>query len=276
MDFLKKFTDSANPQTKAETTDKSAPASEENSSLLSSAKVVADAARSTLQNEPAEKKHDNAEVAGAAADLLDAAQNYGKLDKTSGVGSYVDKAGNYLHEYETSHSTKPKASEQPKPSSEKEEEPVESAKPTSDEPKAEKLEEEPKATPEKEETKEPVTSEEPKPTAEKEEVEEPASESAPARTTTEEPKKEEEPSESAKPTTDSEEKTGGLGDCAKAAGGFLKKEAESAEGEKGESGGIGQYAKLAEGYLSKPSDSEGSKTDGGDLLKMAGGFLGKN
>lgn len=275
MDILKKFTGSATTETKAETTDKPAPASEE-SSLLSSAQVVADAARSTLQNEPTEKKHDNAEVAGAAGDLLEAAQTYGKLDKTSGVGSCVDKAENYLHEYEGSHSTKPKASEESKPSSEKEEEPVEPAKPTSDDPKPEKLEEEPKDTPEKEETKETVTSEEPKPTTEKEVVEEPRTKSAPEPTTTEEPKKEDEPSKSAKPTTDSEEKTSGLGDCAKVAEGFLKKDGESAESEKGESGGIGQYAKMAEGFISKPSDSEDSKPDGGDLLKAAGGFLGKN
>lgn len=39
---------------------------------------------------------------GAAANLLDAAQIYGKLDKTAGVGSYVEKAENYLREYETS------------------------------------------------------------------------------------------------------------------------------------------------------------------------------
>lgn len=224
MDFLKKFAGST-----TETTDKSTP-SDQQSDLFSSAKLVADAARSTFQNEP-EKKYENAEVAGAAADLLDAAQTYGKLDKTSGIGSYVEKAESYLHGYEASHSTKPKTSEEPKPSAEKKvEDPSESAKPTSEEPKAEK---------------------------------------------------EEEPSELAKPSTDSEEKTSGLGDYAKIAEGFLKKDGDSGEGDEKGGAGVGDYVKMAEGFVNKPSG--GSKTDGdessnagGDLLKFAGGFLGKN
>ncbi|KAL4363088.1 hypothetical protein GQ457_04G010890 [Hibiscus cannabinus] len=68
--------------------------------LFSSAKTVADAAKSTFNNES--DKVDKGKVAGAAADLLGAAENYGKLDKNTGVGQYVDKAENYLHEYQAS------------------------------------------------------------------------------------------------------------------------------------------------------------------------------
>ncbi|XP_057947970.1 nodulin-related protein 1-like [Malania oleifera] len=72
------------------------------SELLSSAKLVADAAKSALRHDT--DKLDKGRVAGAAADILDAASHYGKLDE-KGFGTYVDKAGNYLHQYHTSHST---------------------------------------------------------------------------------------------------------------------------------------------------------------------------
>lgn len=69
------------------------------SELLSSAKVVADAARRRGEN-----KADKAEVAGAAANLLQAASEYGKLeDKT--LGKYMEKAENHLRHYHNSHST---------------------------------------------------------------------------------------------------------------------------------------------------------------------------
>ncbi|XP_022776798.1 nodulin-related protein 1-like [Durio zibethinus] len=68
------------------------------SELFSSAKLVAEAAKSTFNNES--DKVDKGKVAGAAADLLGAAQDYGKLDKEKGVGQYVGKAENYLHQYE--------------------------------------------------------------------------------------------------------------------------------------------------------------------------------
>ncbi|CAI9775205.1 unnamed protein product [Fraxinus pennsylvanica] len=73
------------------------------SDLLNSAKVVADAAKSHLRHE--ENKVDNHKVAGAAADLLNAASEYGKLDDNEGLGKYVDKAENYLYKYHTSHSS---------------------------------------------------------------------------------------------------------------------------------------------------------------------------
>ncbi|XVE85779.1 hypothetical protein DITRI_Ditri17bG0118400 [Diplodiscus trichospermus] len=72
------------------------------SELLSSAKLVAEAAKNTLHHES--DKVDKGKVSGAAADLLGAASHYGKLDHEKGVGKYVEKAENYLHNYHSSHS----------------------------------------------------------------------------------------------------------------------------------------------------------------------------
>uniref|UniRef100_A0A2P2QLN5 Uncharacterized protein MANES_01G030100 n=1 Tax=Rhizophora mucronata TaxID=61149 RepID=A0A2P2QLN5_RHIMU len=70
--------------------------------LFSSAKLVAEAAQATLSHET--DKVDRGKVAGAAADLLGAASQYGKLEE-KGMGGYVDKAKDYLHQYGSSHST---------------------------------------------------------------------------------------------------------------------------------------------------------------------------
>ncbi|KAG1341980.1 nodulin-related protein 1 [Cocos nucifera] len=72
------------------------------SDLLSSAKVVGEAAMSTFRHET--EKVDKGKVANSAADLLGAASHYGKLEETS-IGKYVEKAENYLHQYHTSYST---------------------------------------------------------------------------------------------------------------------------------------------------------------------------
>ncbi|MCD9639226.1 hypothetical protein HAX54_023608 [Datura stramonium] len=72
------------------------------SELMSSAKLVADAAKAKLHHDP--KRFEKSELAGAAADLLNAASQYGKLEET-GIGKFVGKAETYLHKYETSHST---------------------------------------------------------------------------------------------------------------------------------------------------------------------------
>ncbi|KAM7464467.1 hypothetical protein LguiA_032588 [Lonicera macranthoides] len=69
------------------------------SELLTNAKLVAEAAKSTFSNES--DKVDKAKVAEASADLLDAAESYGKLEQT-GCGSYLDKAEQYLHNYGSS------------------------------------------------------------------------------------------------------------------------------------------------------------------------------
>ncbi|KAL4586775.1 hypothetical protein LXL04_011419 [Taraxacum kok-saghyz] len=71
--------------------------------LLSSAKQVAEAAKLAASNQT--EKIDKAKTAGAAADVLDAAQKYGKFDETQGVGQYLKKADDYLHEYEKSGAT---------------------------------------------------------------------------------------------------------------------------------------------------------------------------
>ncbi|CAA0828735.1 nodulin-related protein 1 [Striga hermonthica] len=71
-----------------------------NSDLLASARLVADAAQAQFRNEP--EKYDKNKVAGAAADLLQAASDYGKLDETKGAGKYIDQAESYLRKYGTS------------------------------------------------------------------------------------------------------------------------------------------------------------------------------
>ncbi|PWA56551.1 protein involved in response to salt stress [Artemisia annua] len=74
-----------------------------NSDLMASAKLVAEAAQNATSNQS--DKIDKPKVAGAAADLLDAAKTYGKFDETQGVGQYLKKADDYLHEYEKSESS---------------------------------------------------------------------------------------------------------------------------------------------------------------------------
>ena len=65
--------------------------------LASSAKLVAEAAKLALQDHSLEKV-DKDRVAGAAADLLHAASQYGKLEGKP-VGGYLEKAEEYLHQY---------------------------------------------------------------------------------------------------------------------------------------------------------------------------------
>ena len=70
------------------------------SDLFSSAKVLADAARSAVSHDGG-TTFDKSKVAEASEDLLDAASEYGKL-KQKGYGSYVDKAQGYLHQFHSS------------------------------------------------------------------------------------------------------------------------------------------------------------------------------
>ncbi|KAL7110141.1 hypothetical protein ACP275_05G006100 [Erythranthe tilingii] len=72
------------------------------SDLIHSAKVVTDAAQSHFRRDP--EKYDKGQLAGATADLLSAASDYGKLNDTDGIGKYVDKAEGYLRHYSSSHS----------------------------------------------------------------------------------------------------------------------------------------------------------------------------
>nr|GEU99793.1 nodulin-related protein 1-like [Tanacetum cinerariifolium] len=68
-----------------------------NSELVASAKVMADAVMG--------KETDTGKIAGAAADVIDAASSFGVVDEKQGVGKYMDQAGDYLHNYETTHTT---------------------------------------------------------------------------------------------------------------------------------------------------------------------------
>lgn len=75
------------------------------SELLSSAKIVANAAKAKFQNDP-NYKFDKNEVADAAENILHAASHYGKLDEKGGaMGKIVGQAENYLHQYHSSQST---------------------------------------------------------------------------------------------------------------------------------------------------------------------------
>lgn len=118
MDFLSNLTknDEAQAQKVPDDADqaKQTPGSHKpsKSDLIHSAQVVADAAQSHFRSEP--EKFDKSEVAGAAADLIDAAAEYAKLDDTQGIGKYVDKAEDYLRHYKGSASDPAPA---PKPES---------------------------------------------------------------------------------------------------------------------------------------------------------------
>ncbi|XP_027151258.1 nodulin-related protein 1-like [Coffea eugenioides] len=74
------------------------------SELLSSAKIVANAAKAKFQNDP-NYKFDKDEVADAAENIMHAASHYGKLDEKGGaMGKIVGQAENYLHQYHSSQS----------------------------------------------------------------------------------------------------------------------------------------------------------------------------
>ncbi|XP_074291022.1 nodulin-related protein 1-like [Silene latifolia] len=87
----------------AEETPKTHHEAASNADLMASAKIVAEAAQSSFGKDGA--AIDKAKVAEAAEDILEAGKSYGKLDETSGVGQYVDKAEGYLHSYHSSNSS---------------------------------------------------------------------------------------------------------------------------------------------------------------------------
>ncbi|XP_077223689.1 nodulin-related protein 1-like [Tasmannia lanceolata] len=70
--------------------------------LFSSAKLLAGAAKSSLGNE--NQDLDKAKLSSAAANLLEAASEYGKLEEKS-FGKYVEKAEDYLHKSGSSNTT---------------------------------------------------------------------------------------------------------------------------------------------------------------------------
>ncbi|MCD7456866.1 hypothetical protein HAX54_033349 [Datura stramonium] len=97
MNFLSSLAKSAGGESTDEPKKSAGEESPSTTGLFASAKVLADAAQSQFNKDSA--KVDNKKVAEAAADVLDAAQKYGKLDETQGIGQYVEKAETYLHQY---------------------------------------------------------------------------------------------------------------------------------------------------------------------------------
>ncbi|KAI3796076.1 hypothetical protein L1987_38739 [Smallanthus sonchifolius] len=122
---------------------KTNPDQSSNSDLMSSAKMVAEAAQCAATNQS--DKIDKPKVAGAAADLLDAAKDYGKFDETQGVGQYLKQADDYLHQYEKSGTTATPPAEAPPATEEKKDEapapPAEEKKAEAPPPAEEKKEE---------------------------------------------------------------------------------------------------------------------------------------
>lgn len=226
MDFLKKFTEATKIDSKEETpaptstgtgaaaaTDEQPPSQAD---LLASAQVLAQAAKATISKDPSNV--DNYKLAGAAADILDAGEHYGKLDTSTGVGSYVDKAEGFLKKYESSNSPPPpKSPEETEPKSTTPAEgSEETEKKASPPPPAEATEE----TREKTVTPPPAT-EAPEEVTEEKAIPAPVAESAPS---SEIPpaagdaksEDKEEPAAESKPE-------GGYGSVLKAAGDFWKK-----------------------------------------------------
>ncbi|KAK6133929.1 hypothetical protein DH2020_032321 [Rehmannia glutinosa] len=236
-----------------------------NSDLFASAKVVADAAQAQFRNEP--EKYDKAKVAGASADILDAAKEYGKLDETTGVGKYVDQAENYLRQYNT-----------PAPASGDKNTTTPDV--TASEPAAGDSDDV-KTAPTATAITETTDGEKPSGGGADDYVKEaedfldkPSDAPTGATINTE--------------TTDDEKPAGagsGAGDYVKEAEDFLDKPSdaptaaaitETSEGEKQAGGGAGDYVKEAENFFNKPSDGTAEGGDAEDnYVKKAEGFLNK-
>nr|GME18046.1 nodulin-related protein 1 [Ipomoea batatas] len=81
--------------------------------LMSSAKLLGEAAKSKLHHDPNKpNKTDKAELAGAAADLLNAASHYGKLEEkgmgdhhSGGYGEYIKMAEGIFKKHDESSTT---------------------------------------------------------------------------------------------------------------------------------------------------------------------------
>lgn len=101
MDILSGFTKSKPAADEPSHTDEPShadkPEKHSNSDLLADAKVVAAAAQAQFSKDP--ENCDKGKAAHAAANLLDAAETYAKLDETQGVGKYVEQAEDYLRKY---------------------------------------------------------------------------------------------------------------------------------------------------------------------------------
>ncbi|KAK9750708.1 hypothetical protein RND81_02G215700 [Saponaria officinalis] len=87
--------------TRSTTTNNSKPTASK-SEVISSAKVIMDAAKSAFAND--NERIDKAKVAEAAANVLEATSHYGKFEDKS-YGKLINKAEDYLHKYNSTHST---------------------------------------------------------------------------------------------------------------------------------------------------------------------------
>ncbi|MFX9845905.1 hypothetical protein ABTP16_08490, partial [Acinetobacter baumannii] len=201
MDFLNKLAkgDDSKPTSDApDTTPNHKPT---NSDLFSDAKVVAAAAQAQFNNQT--EGLDKAKAASSAANILDAAEQYGKLDSTTGVGKYAEQAEDYLRKYGGPGETKPTTETAP-PAEIKET--VETKEPTTE-------------TAPPAEVKEPVESEKPVPETTPAEIKEPVEKKPEAEGGVGDYVK---MAEGVLDKEEGGESGGGIGGFAKKAGGFFK------------------------------------------------------
>ncbi|KAL7091305.1 hypothetical protein ACP275_12G097400 [Erythranthe tilingii] len=261
MDFFSNIAKSA-AQSKP-SSDQPADDSQEKSSnydLFGSAKVVAAAAQSQFGNEP--EKYDKVKVAGASADLLGAASDYGKFDETQGFGKYANQAEGYLRQYGTPQTTIATTPMADTAGLEK------TAAATDDAPAAgEKIA---AAVDDKivlTKTTEADDKIIPIKTADADEYPTGGAEDG----GTGDYIKKAAGNYLSKPTDDAAE-SGGDGDYIKKGGGdYLSKPSDVAA----EDGGDADYIKKADEYLNKPSEEEAESGGADDYIKKAGGFLNK-
>lgn len=98
MDLLKSFSGAGKEENKNPGENKTHLTTKHSTSeLFGDAKTVAEAAK--LAASGGTEKVDKAKTAGAASDLLEGAEDYGKLSE-KGYGKYVDQAQGFLQKYE--------------------------------------------------------------------------------------------------------------------------------------------------------------------------------
>lgn len=82
--------------TASETTPAEAEGEHQPADLMTSARTLAEAAQAAATQQT--DKIDKAKVAEAAENVLEAAKSTGTLDDKGGIGQYLDKAQDYLHQ----------------------------------------------------------------------------------------------------------------------------------------------------------------------------------
>ncbi|KAL9149207.1 hypothetical protein ABFS82_12G094900 [Erythranthe guttata] len=254
MDFFSNLAKSA-AQSKP-SSDQPADDNQEKSSnydLLGSAKVVAAAAQSQFANEP--EKYDKVKVAGASADLLGAASDYGKFDETQGFGKYANQAEGYLRQYGTPQTTTTATTPAADTAGLEK-----TAAATDDAPAAGDYDDEKIAAAVDDKIV-------PTKTADADEYPTGGAEDGGAGDYI----KKAAGDYLSNPSEDAAE-SGGDGDYIKKGGGdYLSKPSDVAA----EDGGDGDYIKKADEYSNKPSEEEAETGGADDYIKKAGGFLNK-